>query len=182
LNTFIALLRGINVGGNNKLPMADFLTLLEQLKLRNIKTYIQTGNAVFQTTAKATQELPEKLKGAIKDRHGFAPDVVVLSLAELETAIAANPYPKANENPKSLHLTFLNSKPKKPDLEFLHELKTASEDFTLENKVFYFYAPDGIGRSKAASQIEKSLGVSGTARNWRTVQKILEIAKQVETL
>ncbi|MGL4610540.1 MAG: DUF1697 domain-containing protein [Trueperaceae bacterium] len=180
--TYIALLRAVNAGGENTLTTQNFIAVLEHLKLQHIKTYIQTGNAIFQTTAKTAKTLPEKLKEAIKDRLGFAPDVIVLSLAELEAAIAANPYPKANENPKSLHVVFLASVPKKPDLESLQKLKTESEGFALEGKVFYFYAPEGVGRSKAFSKIEKSLGVVGTARNWRTAQKLLEMAKELKDI
>jgi uncharacterized protein (DUF1697 family) len=178
--TFIALLRSINAGGFNTLTSKNFVTLLETLELASIKTYIQTGNAVFQTTAKHAKQLPEKIQTAIKEHHGFAPEVVVLSLAELEAAITNNPYPKADENPKSLHLTFLKSKPKHPDLEALEKVKTESETFSLVEKVFYFYAPEGVGRSKAFGKVEKSLGVSGTARNWRTVNKLLEMAKGLE--
>ena len=86
MTNYIALLRAVNVG-SNQLSSKDFMTLLEQFNLSHIKTYIQTGNAVFQTPAKAAKELPEKLKGAIQDHHGFAPDVMVLSLTELEAAI-----------------------------------------------------------------------------------------------
>jgi uncharacterized protein (DUF1697 family) len=182
METYIAFLRAVNAGGFNSLPMKEFVTLLEQLGLRNIKTYIQTGNAVFQTETAKSPQLPEKIKNAIKGRFGFATEVISLSLAELENAIMANPFPEADANHKSLHLTFLASKPEKPDLKTLEALKKESEKFVLESRVFYFYASEGVGRSKLFARIEKSLGVHGTARNWRTAQKMLEIAKQVETL
>lgn len=175
-----ALLRAVNAGGADTLRSKDFAELLENLGLKGVKTYIQTGNAVFQTTAKNAEELPEKLQKAIKDRLGFAPDVIVLSLAELEAALAANPFPDAAENPKSLHLTFLATEPDKPNLDVLHAVMKASEAFRLEGKVFYFYAPEGVGRSKAFSKIEKALGVTGTARNWRTANKLLEMARELE--
>lgn len=175
--TFVALLRSINAGGFNTLTSKDFVTLLENLELTNIKTYIQTGNAIFQTTAKDAKQLPTKIQTAIKEHHGFAPEAIVLSLSELESAIAQNPYPKADDDPKSLHLIFLKSKPKNPDLDTLGKIKKESEAFKLSEKVFYFYAPEGVGRSKAAAKIEKCLGVSGTARNWRTVNKLLEMAR-----
>jgi uncharacterized protein (DUF1697 family) len=178
--TFIALLRSVNAGGLNTLTSKDFVAILETLELANIKTYIQTGNAVFQTTAKNAKGLPVKIQAALKEHHGFTAEVVVLSLAELETAIANNPYPKADDNPKSLHLTFLTSKPEHPNSEALENVKAKSEAFNLIEKVFYFYAPEGVGRSKAFGKIEKCLGVSGTARNWRTTNKLLEIAQGLE--
>ena len=178
--TFVVLLRSVNAGGFNTLTSIDFVALLETLELTNVKTYIQTGNAVFQSTAKNAKQLPAKIQAAIKEQHNFAPEVIVLSLTELEAAIDANPFHKADDDPKSLHLTFLASKPKHPNLEALENLKKESEVFKLVEKVFYFYAPEGIGRSKAAAKIEKCLGVSGTARNWRTANKLLEIARGLE--
>lgn len=179
--TFVALLRGVNAGGVNTLTSQDFVTLLKTLELSHVRTYIQTGNAVFQTPAKTARQLPEKIKATIKERCGFAPEVVVLSLAELEAAITANPFAEADDNPKSLHLSFLTAKPKLPDLEALETIAKESEAFKLVEKVFYFYAPEGVGRSKAFTKIEKALGVSGTARNWRTVNKLLEMARALET-
>jgi uncharacterized protein (DUF1697 family) len=179
---FVALLRGVNAGGVNTLTSKDFVALLETLGLANAKTYIQSGNAVFQANTKDVKQLSAKIKTAIHKQHSFAPEVIVLSLAELEKATADNPFPKAKDNPKSLHLTFLVSKPNNPDLETLEKIKIDSEAFKLIEKVFYFYAPEGIGRSKAAAKIEKCLGVTGTARNWRTVNKLLEMARAEETL
>ena len=178
--TYIALLRGVNVGGKNKLSTQDFTDVLESLNLTQVKTYIQSGNAVFQTTAQNAKVLPEKLKQAIKEHHGFSPDVLILDSSELAAAIVANPFSEANDNPKSLHLTFLPVKPKQPDLDMLESIKKESEAFKLIEKVFYFYAPEGVGRSKAFSKIERALGVSGTARNWRTANKLLELARGEE--
>jgi uncharacterized protein (DUF1697 family) len=175
--TFIALLRSVNAGGLNTLTSKDFVAALETLELANIKTYIQTGNAVFQSTANDAKQLPTKIQAALEEYHGFAPVVVILSLAELEKAIASNPFPEADANPKSLHLIFLVSKPKTPDLEALEKVKAESEGFKLVEKIFYFYAPEGVGRSRAFAKAEKCLGVSGTARNWRTVNKLLELAR-----
>jgi len=178
-NTYIALLRGINAGGANSLPMKDFVGLLEGIGLRNIKTYIQTGNAVFQAKESDAAELPATIKTRIKHSHGFAPEVVLLRLDELESAIASNPYPEADSDPKALHLIFFSCTPKTPDLTALEKIRKDSECFVLTGRVFYFYAPEGVGRSKLFSRIEKSLGVVGTARNWRTACKILEMAQQI---
>jgi uncharacterized protein (DUF1697 family) len=179
--TYIALLRAVNAGGVNTLPTKDFVALLERLRLENVKTYIQTGNAVFHARKANAAELPDQIKVGIKRRHGFAPEVVLLTLDELQKAVAANPYPEADSDPKSLHLTFLTRAPKAPDLTTLDAIRKDSERFALNGKVFYFHAPEGVARSKAFSRIEKSLGVAGTARNWRTACRILEIAEQVAT-
>ncbi len=177
--TCIALLRAVNVGGNHSLPMKELVRLLESMGLAGIKTYIQSGNAVFQAKKSDVAALAGKIKSRIKRSHGFAPETVVLTLNELKRAIAANPYSQADANPKSLHLVFLDFVPKKPDLATLEKLRQDREHFALKGKIFYFYAPDGVGRSKLFARIEKVLGVTGTARNGRTVRCLLEMAQEV---
>ena len=117
------------------------------------------------------------MKEAINESHGFAPQVIVLELAELETAIKSNPFPASESEPKTLHLYFLASTPENPDLETLDRAKQDNEQFALKGMVFYLHAPDGISNSKIAGRIEKSIGVAATARNWLTVSKILAMAQ-----
>ena len=178
-NTFIVLLRGVNVGGANSFSTKDFVGVLETMGLRNIKTYIQSGNAVFQAETKDTAGLSKKIKTAIQRKHAFAPDVSVLRLDEFEHAVASNPYRGADSNPKALHLMFLASAPRNVELAAFEKYRAGGEEFSLKKQVFYFWAPDGIGRSKLFSRIEKLLGVTGTARNWRTAGKLLELAREV---
>jgi len=92
----------------------------------------------------------------------------------------ANPFPAASDNPKSLHCFFLAEVPVTPDLQTITDLKSNGEEFVLVDKMFYLHAPQGIGRSKLAPRVEKLLGVASTARNWRTVTKIDEIARQID--
>jgi uncharacterized protein (DUF1697 family) len=99
-------------------------------------------------------------------------------LDELERAMASNPYAEAESEPKSLHLYFLASEPQDPDLKTLESIRVDSERFALQGKVFYLHAPDGIGRSRLAARVEKALGVPATARNWRSVSKIVAMAKR----
>lgn len=179
MNTYIALLRGINVGGNNKLPMKELRALLESLGLFKIKTYIQSGNVVFQSERSDRDQLSKEMTAAIEKEHGFAPAILLLDQHELAAAMAANPFPQATDEPKTLHLFFLDPAPKDPDLSVLEELKTATEEFQLVNKVFYLYAPDGIGRSKLAEKFGRGWKINITARNWRTVCKIKEMVEEV---
>jgi uncharacterized protein (DUF1697 family) len=178
MKTYIALLRGINVGGNNILPMKDLTALLEKLSADSVKTYIQSGNAVFRHEAESASQLSSSIRAAIKERHGFDPQVFLLELDELAQAMASNPFPEAESEPKTLHLYFLASTPQNPDLQTLDSLKQDNEQFELIDNVFYLHAPDGIGRSKLAVRAEKALGVAVTGRNWRTVCKIMAMAKQ----
>ncbi|MES2046993.1 MAG: DUF1697 domain-containing protein [Pseudomonadota bacterium] len=178
MNTYIAFLRGINVGGNNSLPMKQLVAILEDAGARKIKTYIQSGNAVFQSTEKNLPQLSKNLAAEIKKRHGFEPYIHILAAEAVNRAIEENPFPEAVADPSSLHLGFLASKPANPNLEKLSSLKKESERFHLGDGVFYLHAPEGIGRSKLAASSEKLLGVPMTDRNWRTVCKVMELLEE----
>ena len=177
MNTCIALFRGINVGGSNMLPMKELKTLFEKNGCVDVQTYIQSGNVIFRRAKSDAARLAKQLTAAVSSSHGFEPRVLVLSCSELESAAAGNPFPEADENPKSVHLFFLAERPKKPDLKSLEALKTKTERFALKGNVFYLHTPDGFGASKLAQRAERFLGVGATARNWRTVTTLLEMAK-----
>ena len=176
MNTYIALFRGINVGGKSSLPMKELVVILENMGVQRIKTYIQSGNAIFQSDEKSFSQLSKQLAAEIKKRHGFEPHVLILVPDAIEKAMADNPFPEAEADPSSLHLGFLASVPKSPDLQKLDSLRKESERFYLGERVFYLHAPEGVGRSKLAASAEKLLGVPMTDRNWRTVCKIKEMA------
>jgi uncharacterized protein (DUF1697 family) len=178
MKIYIALFRGINVGGTNVLPMKDLVALLENIGSQNVKTYIQSGNAVFQSEEENSSLLSNKIRATIKKSHGFEPQVLLLEPEDVERAIESNPFPEAESEPKTLHVQFLASMPKNPDLGALDSIKSDRERFALRDRFFYLHAPDGIGRSKLAANTEKLLGVAITARNWRTVRKVMTMAKQ----
>jgi uncharacterized protein (DUF1697 family) len=180
MKTYIALLRGINVGGRNALPMKELVAMLESIGAQNVKTYVQSGNAVFQGEETSAPTLSNTISMTIKKRRGFEPRVLLLELEQLQKAVESNPFPEAESEPKTLHLHFLASVPKNPDFDALESIKTDRERFLLEDGVFYLHAPDGIGRSKLAANAERLLGVSMTGRNWRTVSKVLAMAKATE--
>jgi uncharacterized protein (DUF1697 family) len=176
MTTLIALLRGINVGGNNKLPMKELSALLTEMGLRDVRTYIQSGNVVFGCDLKNKATLAAKITAAIKAQHGFAPHILLLDAAELRKAMAGNPYPEAESEPRSLHLFFLDEVPRQPDLKALDAIKAGNERYKLTGKVLYLHAPDGVGNSKLAARAERLLGVAASARNWNTVCKLAEMA------
>jgi len=176
MKIFIALFRGINVGGNNKLPMKELAVVLEKLGLQNIRTYIQSGNAVFQDKAVDAAKLAAQIGTAIRKEHGFEPRVLLLDAARLETIVKANPFPEAEAAGNTLHFNFLAEIPTKPDLAGIEKIRASSERCELKGDVFYLHAPDGIGRSKLAANMEKLLGVPMTGRNWNTVSKLREMA------
>lgn len=179
MNTYIALLRGINVGGNNKLPMRELVTVLAELGMSNIKTYIQSGNVIFQSERVDRVALAQEISTAIGTSHGFMPAILLLDKHELAAVMAANPFPEGADEPKSLLLFFLEALPPNPDIAMLEQLKAENERYALIDKVFYLYAPDGIGRSKVAEKFGKGWKVAITARNWRTVCQIMAMAGEV---
>lgn len=178
MNTYIALFRGLNVGGKNSLPMKELVALLEDIGSRKVRTYIQSGNAVFQSPEKDPLQLSTQIATEVKKRHGFEPCVLILELDAINRSMAKNPFPEAETDPASLHLGFLASTPKNPDLKKLDSVRKASERFYLIDNVFYLHASEGVGRSKLAASIEKLLGVPMTDRNWRTVCKVKELAEE----
>lgn len=172
---WIALMRGVNVGGKNVLPMKALRDELSELGLKNVRTYIQSGNCVFEGGGSASS-LEADISGRVERRFGFRPTVIVIAREDLEAALAANPFPEAAEEPKSLHLHFLEREPEAPDLDALEALRAPGERFALLARVFYLHAPDGVARSGLAAQAEARLGVSATARNLRSAIKIAALA------
>lgn len=167
----IALFRGINVGGTHKLPMARLIEILEGMGYSNVKTFIQSGNVVMESPKPPASA--RAISDAIEDRMGFAPYVQLLSEESFKEVLSRCPY--SLEEGKAVQIFFYDEMPTAPNLEKLNSLKSPTEQFTLLDKAFYLYAPDGIGRSKLAASVEKVLGVPATARNGNTLFKLLKL-------
>ena len=176
MNTYVALIRGINLVGRNQLPMASLRSLLEQDGCVDVRTYIQSGNAIFRTRISDPARVAKRLTAAIAKCHGFEPRTLVLTLDELETAAAGNPFKRTESDPKRVHVFFLTETPPNPDLKKLEAIKS-TERYALNGRAFYLHTPDGFGTSKVAERVEKALGVAATARNWRTVTTLIEMAR-----
>jgi len=177
--TWVVLLRGINVGGKNKLPMKELVALLETLGFVDIKTYIQSGNVVFRGPKGTPSKLATTIASAIEEAFDFRPNVIALTKENFEKAAAANPFPDAEaaQDGKTLHAFFLEEAPRKVDAACLDAVKIPSERWHVIGSVFYLHAPEGFGTSKLATKAERCLGVSATARNWRTVGELLKLAE-----
>jgi uncharacterized protein (DUF1697 family) len=178
MQIYVALFRGINVGGSHLLPMKDLKLVLEKNGCVDVQTYIQSGNVIFRSALSDISRLGTQLTAAVSRNHGFEPRALVLTRTELEGAAAGNPFRDAEENPKSLHLFFLAERPKRLDLKPLEALQAKTERFALKGKILYLYTPDGFGTSRLAERAERLLGVEATARNWRTVKTLLEMANR----
>jgi len=170
----IALFRGINVGGRNLLPMKDCVSIFQKLGFESVKSYIQSGNIIFGSSKSCGKKDIENIKLATLRSKGFEPAVLILPLTQFRIAMEKNPFP--TNNGKALHLYFAQSRIQSPNIEKLDQLKIASEKFHIEDHTAYLYTPNGYGKSKLATTMEKALGVAATARNWNSVDKIYQIA------
>ncbi len=176
--THVALLRGINVGGRNKVAMADLRELVTAVGHTDVATYIQSGNVVFTTKETDTAAIGAALERRISTDLGVPSAVVVLSRADLAKVVADNPYP-GETNPKALHAVFRTGKAG-PEVRAAVAAaeKRATEkgdpgEAALVGRTLYMHTPDGLGRSELAAQLARSSVVGGTARNWATVLKLL---------
>jgi uncharacterized protein (DUF1697 family) len=183
--THVALLRGINVGGSNKVPMADLRDVVTSLGHTGVSTYIQSGNVLFTAREGAAQEataLAADLERAIGQAFGLRLRVVVLSRADLAQVISDNPY-RAEPNPKYVHAMFF---PAEPGPEMRESIAAAErqaaekggrDEATVVGRTLFLYTPDGYGRSELAVRLARSggAGATGTARNWVTVTKLLAL-------
>jgi len=178
MTVYVALLRGINVGGSHSLPMQALRNLLARVGCDDVRTYVQSGNAVFRSAEDANQ-LRGSIQTAISEQFGFAPYVCLLTIDEYRSIVAANPFPDAVDTPKYLHVCFLIGTADSPDLDALESLRSSTERYELSANALYLHAPDGIGRSKLAAKVDKCLGVETTGRNWRTVTKLSALADSI---
>ncbi|OEK01345.1 hypothetical protein BFP97_07375 [Roseivirga sp. 4D4] len=168
METWIALLRGINVGGKHIVPMKELTKLMEDNGFSNVKTYIQSGNVVFDSETKPTDEISELVEG----HFGFRPWVLVISAIELQAASDNNPFP--TDIGKAVHFFFCDQTPQNVGYELLESFKSPTEEYKLVDNVFYLHAPDGIGRSKLAERIGRAFkGVTMTGRNLNTINKLI---------
>jgi uncharacterized protein (DUF1697 family) len=181
--TYVILLRAVNVGSTGKLPMAAFRKMLEDLGYRNVETYIQSGNAVVDATGSAAS-LCKAVAAGLQKLMGSAVPVMVRTHAELERAIAANPFAaEAAADGARVHVVFLSGVPAVANgkgLELIVTRNPARRDrYHLAGDTLYLHLPDGAGESKFTAQaLDRILGVTATARNWNTVLKLHTMSKR----
>jgi uncharacterized protein (DUF1697 family) len=172
--TLVALLRGINVGGRNSVPMAGLRSVLEDMGLEDVTTYIQSGNVVFRSEAHV-KSLPAKMEDAIADAFGVRPAVLLRTPAELAKVAESNPF----EDTAKVHVVFLDRKPAAKDTARLDPARSPPDVFELVGRELYLHLGNGAGRTKLTGDyLERTLGVRGTQRNWNTVLKLLELARE----
>lgn len=178
MTTYAALLRGINVGGSKKVPMADLRTLLTGLGHTGVRTHLQSGQAVFTTGHGDEDALAAELSRAIEERFGFPVDVLVRDHGYLKAVAEACPFPAADLEPRQLHVTYFSA-PVAPDrYADIDAAAYLPEEFRLGDRCLYLYAPEGLGRSGLAEALSRprlTKGLIATSRNWNTVLKLVEL-------
>jgi uncharacterized protein (DUF1697 family) len=179
MTTYVALLRGINVGGKNKVAMADLREFLAGLGLDDAKTLLQSGNVVFRSQGKTAGALEKFLEKESAARLGVSADYVIRSAAEWAKVIEANPFPnEAQSDPSHLVVMFLKSTPTPASVKAVQASIKGREIVKSHGRELYLVYPDGIGTSKlTGTLIEWQLGLRGTARNWNTVLKLGALAE-----
>jgi uncharacterized protein (DUF1697 family) len=179
---FISLLRGVNVGGHNKIKMDALRSLCESLDVRDAQTYVQSGNVVFRARQQDLLRLGKKLQDAIARTAGFRPEIVLRSLPDWKAAVSANPFARRSGiDPARLLVMFLAERPSPAAAKAVLQLRPSQEELKLLGTELFIYYPQGLSRPEVSwTSLEKILQVSATGRNWNTVTKLLEMAQALD--
>ncbi len=172
----VALLRGINVGGKNKLPMADLVSLFSEAGCTDVCTYVQSGNVVFRALAAALPKLPGLLARRIEERFGLQVPVVLRSAEQFRRVVAENPFLEAGADPARLHVAFLADLPTRSRAAALDAERSPGDAFELRGRELYLHLPNGVARTRLTNAyFDTVLATTSTLRNWRTVGNLHEL-------
>ena len=175
---YVALLRGINVGGKNKMLMAHLSEMFHKAGCKNVRTFIQSGNVIFDCSAKVSAQVPRLVAEQITDALGYNTPVVLRSLLELEEAVNNNPFLKPDSDLGLLHLVFLAALPEPSKVAALDPQRSPGDEYVVRGREIYLSLPNGAGESKLTNAyFDSKLSTISTGRNWRTVTKLLEMMK-----
>jgi uncharacterized protein (DUF1697 family) len=182
MGVYVCMLRAVNVGGRNMIKMEVLRELCAALKFRGAQTYVQSGNVVFACDERDCAAIEKKVAAAIEKKLGFRPDVMVRTAGEMREVVKRNPFAKRKGiEAKKLLVTFFSVEPDGEGLKLARALKPDPEEMNISGREAFIYYPNGFGKSKFVwTKVERMLKVSGTARNWNSVEKLLEIAERME--
>ncbi len=173
----VALLRGVNVGGANKLPMSDLKAIFESAGCVHVETIIQSGNVVFEAPAAIVNGLTSLVAEQIRLRHGLRTPVILRSRADLRAIVGGNPFVRAGADEALLHVMCLAERPAERDSAALDPHRSAPDEFIVSGKNIYLRLPNGVARSKLTNAYcDQALRTIGTSRNWRTIARLCEAA------
>ncbi|WNH13503.1 DUF1697 domain-containing protein [Thalassobellus suaedae] len=178
MNTYIALLRGINVSGQKKVSMAELRELLSKSGLENVQTYIQSGNVIFQSSEKSIKALENNIQKSILDHFGFEVPVLVRTPKELKIIFDTCPFPETNK--ENSYFSILHVVPDVNLIIETQEIQYPNEEFVITDDCVYFYSPVGYGKAKCNNNFfERKLKVSVTTRNYKTMLKLLSLSTEI---
>jgi uncharacterized protein (DUF1697 family) len=174
----VALLRGINVGGKNVLPMKTLVAMFERAGARNARTYIQSGNVVFDASEKVAARIASAIETAIAKEAGLSVPVVMRSAIELEATVKANPFLARGEAADAVLVMFLARVPDAKALATLDPQRSPGDEFVVVGRDVHLFLPNGVGRTKLTNAwFDSKLATVSTGRNWRTVLELLEMTR-----
>lgn len=177
MNVHVALLRGINVGGKNMLPMKDLAAMFTNAGCASVSTYIQSGNVVFEASPALSRRIPTLIERAISDRFGYKVPVMTRTGGELHKIVRGNPFLQAGADAGTLHVAFLAGPPAAAKVKALDPDRSPPDAFAVRGREIYLQCPNGYGRTKLTNgYFDSKLATTSTVRNWRTVVKLLELA------
>ncbi|MGM0634562.1 MAG: DUF1697 domain-containing protein [Bacteroidota bacterium] len=180
MKTYVALLRGINVGGKRKIKMADLKKLFESLSFSEITTYIQSGNVIFDVpTSCKTSVLTNQITKEIEKEFGFEVPVQLIEEEVFQNSFSENPFLKENVSVANLHLTFLSETPRQEAVQKLKEIDCAPDEFQIVANKIFLHCENPYHKTKLNNTlIERKLELSATTRNWKTISKLVALLNQ----
>lgn len=177
MNTYISMLRGINVSGQKKIRMADLRSLYESLGLINVQSYLQSGNVVFDSEEKNVEKLRDSIEAQIESMYGFSVPVLIRTGEDFRRVIENHPF--AEEEAIRVLVTFMYEPPEKSKLDDLSQYEDKVDQFAIGEQEIFLFCPGGYGRTKLSNNFfEKNLGVVATTRNWKSVNALFEMASE----
>jgi uncharacterized protein (DUF1697 family) len=177
-SAYVALLRGINVGGNNMLPMKDLAAMFTKAGANEVRTYIQSGNVVFRAERELSGRIPVAVAKAIAARTPMRIPILVRTADELRRIVRNNPYVERGVDTDKLHAVFLAGAPAEAAARALDPKRSPTDEFIVRGADIYLHCPNGYGRSKLTNAyFDAKLATVSTVRNWRTVLKLLELSE-----
>ena len=174
----VALLRGVNVGGKNRLPMKALVALFTDAGCDDVRTYIQSGNVVFLAKATLAKRVPSLVAGAISDRFGYHVPVVSRTAEEIRNVVRGNPFLEVGAHTSELHVAFLAKVPAATKVAALDPDRSPPDEFSVRGREIYLRCPNGVARTKLTNNyFDSKLATTSTVRKWKTVLKLLELTE-----
>lgn len=180
MGVFICMLRGVNVGGRNRIKMDRLRALCESLKLRDACTHLQSGNVIFKAPDREPSAMARRLETAIERDLGFHSDVILRTPSEMKDAISRNPFANRSLDASRILVYFLASEPSAEARAKAAQIKSGPEELHIHARELFVYFPNGMARPKLSmAAVDRALKTPGTGRNWNTVTRLLEIAESL---